>query len=289
MGKILIIADQDDSCYATPRGLELAAKLGQQADVVAFAHTSLKSLDVSAAKSAKIKKLLLRDREKTVQERIKKFKQRGQKVTLKVVWAEDITPWVKKQCANGAYLGVVKTGSASGPLVHTGSNWHLLRECQAPLLLVSQKKWHHTKPVLAALDLVRTSKRKRLLNHKVLSAARDLAQALDVELKVITAVEVPTLLADLDLVEPDAYVREAKEKMRAEIKKLADEYDLPQKAFLCKRGPIEKVITSTAAKVRAQIVVMGTVSRGGVAARVLGNRAEEVLEHLHTDVLAIKP
>jgi universal stress protein E len=34
---------------------------------------------------------------------------------------------------------------------------------------------------------------------------------------------------------------------------------------------------------------MGTVARKGVRARLLGNTAEEVLRHLHTDVLAIKP
>ena len=39
----------------------------------------------------------------------------------------------------------------------------------------------------------------------------------------------------------------------------------------------------------AQIVVMGTVGRKGVKARLIGNTAEKVLAHLKTDVLAIKP
>ena len=50
-----------------------------------------------------------------------------------------------------------------------------------------------------------------------------------------------------------------------------------------------RVINSRAAKVRAQIVVMGTVGRKGVKARLIGNTAEKVLDHLKTDVLAIKP
>ena len=44
-----------------------------------------------------------------------------------------------------------------------------------------------------------------------------------------------------------------------------------------------------AARVGAQIVVMGTVGRKGVKARLLGNTAERVLRHIKTDVLAIKP
>ncbi len=48
------------------------------------------------------------------------------------------------------------------------------------------------------------------------------------------------------------------------------------------------MVASRAAKVRAQLVVIGTVGRKGVRARLLGNTAEKVLLHLKTDVLAIK-
>ncbi|MFT6890860.1 MAG: universal stress protein E, partial [Halioglobus sp.] len=41
MGKMLVIADMKDSCIATPRGLQLAHKLGHAVEVVAFIHTSL--------------------------------------------------------------------------------------------------------------------------------------------------------------------------------------------------------------------------------------------------------
>ena len=58
---------------------------------------------------------------------------------------------------------------------------------------------------------------------------------------------------------------------------------------MTKRGPVDTVITSQAAKVRAQLVVMGTVARRGIRARLIGNTAESVLHHLRTDVLALKP
>ena len=77
--------------------------------------------------------------------------------------------------------------------------------------------------------------------------------------------------------------------MQPQIEKLAAAHGLPEALFHCKQGPVEKVITSYAASVRAQIVVMGTVARKGVKARLLGNTAERVLRHMKTDVLAIKP
>ena len=64
---------------------------------------------------------------------------------------------------------------------------------------------------------------------------------------------------------------------------------MSEELFRCKRGPVAKVITSTAARDRAQLVVMGRVGRRGVKARLLGNTAENVLQHLRTDVLALKP
>lgn len=289
MSKILIVADPEDSCFATPRGLELAASLKQEAHVVGFVSAPLKNLKVSAAQQAKVKKLLIKEREKTLNTRISKHRKRGQKVTVSVEWVKDSVQWINKKCAGGGYLGVVKTGRANGALVGTSGDWELLRECRAPVLLVAEKKWHRTKPVLAALDMASKSSRKRALNRKVLTHARDLAAALDVPLEIITAIEVPALLTDLDIIDPASYAAEAKHEMQPQIKKMAKESGVPASTFKAKRGPVEKVITSQAAKVRAQIVVMGTVGRTGVKARLLGNKAEKVLEHLHTDVLAIKP
>jgi universal stress protein E len=289
MGKLLIIADIEDKCFATPRGLKLAAKLGYDVDVVAFTYAPLKGLQVATAEQENIRKRLLTKREHEVQTRIDKFKLPGQSVKLKVVWEKNIHHWVNKQCAGGKYTGVIKTGNRTESLVHNPTDWQLLRECPSPVLLVAEKKWHQTKPVLVALDLSSEVATKRKLNDKVLGVAKGLADTLDVELEIIAAIEIPRLLSDLDLVDPIAYVKDAKEAMKPQIKKLATAHGIPEKAFHCKRGPVEKVITSHAAKVRAQIVVMGTVARKGVRARLLGNTAEKVLEHMKTDVLAIKP
>lgn len=289
MAKILIIADLKDKCVATPRGLQLGAKLGQDIDVVAFTYAPLSRLKVSATEEADIRERLVDEREHDVQARIDKYKQPGQNVTLKVVWEKNIDRWITRQCAGDKYIGVIKTGNRSESLVHTSTDWQLLRECAAPMLLVAEKKWHRAKPVLVTLDLSSDVATKRKLNDKTLGIAKGLAAALGVELEIITAIEVPTLLSDLDLVDPTAYAREAKEAMKPQIRKLAAAHDIPEKAFHCKRGPVEKVIASQAAKVRAQVVVMGTVARKGVKARLLGNTAEKVLRLMKTDVLAIKP
>ena len=290
MGKLMIIADEGDKQYfATPRGLELAGKLGHSVEVVAFVHAPLARLKITVTEQTKIKRKLLAEREATVQARIDKYVQPGQKVSLKTVWETDISHWVTERCRKSDYEAVVKTGHRTESLVYTPTDWHLLRECPAPVLLVADRKWHKTKPVLAAVDLASRSPAKKQLNHKVIANAKALATALDADLKIITAIEIPTLLADMDLVDPRQYVAEARESMEPAIEKLAAAHDLPVSLFRAKRGPAEKVITSEAASVKAQLVVMGTVGRRGVKAKLMGNTAESVLCHLRTDVLTLKP
>lgn len=289
MGKLLIIADEKGKGYATPRGLELAAKLGMDAEVVAFTYASFKHLKVDDQQASRIRQQLQEDRREEVQARIDKHRRDHQKASLKVVWEKDIVGWVNRLCARSKYEYVVKTGRRSENLVHTSTDWQLLRECPAPVMIVSDKKWHRTQPVLAALDLSTKLRAKKQLNHEILAHAKTLADVLDVDLHIIAAIEVPTLLADLDLVDPHAYAREARESMAPNIRSLSRVHDLPESDFKTKRGPVEGVIASRAADVRAQVVVMGTVGRKGVKARLLGNTAEEVLRHLKTDVIALKP
>jgi universal stress protein E len=288
MGKILIIADLEKKCFAIPRGLQIAAKLGHEVEVVAFIYAPLKAVRASAAQREGLRKRLLDERETEVRALIDKHLQTGQVASLTVVWEKNIHQWVNAQCANARYTMVVKTGHRSESLLHTSTDWQLLRECPAPVVLVAKKKWHKVKPVLAALDLASTKAAKKALNQKVLQQAMALAQALEVELEIIAAIEVPSVLAELDLVDPVTYALGVREAMRPRIAKLATEYGIPEAAFRCKRGAADKVIGSRAAEVRAQIVVMGTVARRGVKGLVIGNTAEKVLLRLRTDVMAMK-
>lgn len=289
MGKILIIADRKGSEVATPRGLAMADKLGLTTEVVAFVHVSLKQLKVSAAEQAKIRKAMLAEREALLQAVIDEHRAPEQKVKLKVVWEQDVATWVNKRCVASAYDAVVKTGRRTETLVHTSTDWQLLRECPAPVLIVSAKKWSRTKPVMACLDLADDASSNRALNRLVLEKAKDLSERLGTELEIICAIDVPRVLADMDLINPAAYIKQAKEDMAPYIKALAKTYGIPAKSFKVKRGPVDKVIVSQAAEKRAQLVVMGTVGRAGIKARLMGNTAEQVLHHLHTDVLALKP
>ncbi|WP_439106733.1 universal stress protein [Congregibacter sp.] len=289
MGKILIVADKGKSCVATSRGLELAAKLGYEAEVVAFVYAPLNHVEGGKTAQTALKQQILEKRRTQMLERIDSFSAKDQKVALKVVWMKTVHPWIVKRSGSAKFAAVVKTTHSTGSLGYTSTDWHVLRECPVPVLMVAEKKWSRTRPVMAALDLGTRKRSKQKLNSQVLGAAKALAEALGVELKIMSAIEIPSVLADLDLVDPISYSKKHREEMLPHLKALAKEHDISEKAFVTKRGPVCKVITSQAAKARAQIVVMGTVARQGLSAKLIGNTAESVLQDLHTDVLAIKP
>ena len=56
MSKLLIVAVVEGTCYATPRGLQLAELMDLRPEVVAFVYADLKRLKLDAKTAASVKK-----------------------------------------------------------------------------------------------------------------------------------------------------------------------------------------------------------------------------------------
>lgn len=291
MPVVLIIADLPGKPQvALERGLVLAQKLGAQVEVAGFCYESLAGFGIdNKRKEEMARKKLLARRKSELKSAVAGLKPAGLKVMIDVIWEKDIRYWLDDRCNHQPYLAVIKTGSRSGSFVYTSTDWHLLRKCPSPVMICADKKWRRTKPIVAAVDLGTRLKVKQQLNRKVIETAKAWSEALECELHVLNAVHIPTVLTDLDLVDEYSHTKKLKAELQPKIDKLARDYEIPLKNFHLKQGPIEKVITSEAARMKAQLLVMGTVGRRGVKAKVMGNTAEHVLQKLRTDVLALRP
>ncbi|TCO77765.1 universal stress protein [Chromatocurvus halotolerans] len=289
MGRIMVIADRKGPCVATARGLALAEALGCSVEIVAFTYASLRRLGIPRDEQAGVKRGMLDRREQVLREQIDREAPAGTRVGLRVVWMKDIAPWVIQRTESREYDYVVKTAHHSASVSYTSTDWQLLRESAAPVLIVAGKRWHRQRPLLVALDLATRSKSKRALNRVVLGHANRLAEALGVSLSCISAMEIPHLLTDLDVLDPNDFTRRMKRDMQPHITELADAFSLPTTVFRCRRGATADVISREVAKLDAQLVVIGTVGRRGLRAKLLGNTAESVLQSLSTDVLAVRP
>ena len=288
---LLIVADRaGERQAAISRGLGLARKMGYAVQVVGFCYEPLAAMGIGkgGARVTARKKLLARRRSE-VETEIKRHAGSGLRVSTRVIWQEDIHHWLIRQCARKDYAALIKTGSHTESLFYTSTDWHLLRECPAPVMIVAEKQWRTTRPIVAAIDLNTSLRVKQRLNNTVIASARHYAAALGCPLFLINVLYIPPVLTELDLVDEHEQANKLRNELKPKVRQLASLHGLETRQFRLKQGPVDKVITSEAARLKAQLVVMGTVGRTGVKARLMGNTAEKVLTRLRTDVLALKP
>lgn len=138
---VMIVADPEwKRQVALGRGFDLAKRLGGRARVVAFCYESLAaiaSLDEKLADRAKAG--VIQRRKDALEAQIKKVKLPGLKITSEVVWSKRIHEWIEEACRAHPPEVVVKTGHRSETFVYTPTDWHLIRDCAAPALIVSEK------------------------------------------------------------------------------------------------------------------------------------------------------
>ena len=95
----------------------------------------------------------------------------------------------------------------------------------------------------------------------------------------------------MDQEEIDSLVREAEATHSTRLNNLLQKYDLQDlnhRVHLLK-GEAGRVIPELVEKKRADLIVMGTLSRTGVAGFLIGNTAEKILNKVDCAVLAVKP
>jgi universal stress protein E len=129
---------------------------------------------------------------------------------------------------------VVKTAHRSETFLYTSTDWQLLRECPAPVFIVSDNKWRKSPNVLAAIDLETKRKSKQALNHQILKAAKVFSQTNEAELFVCYTVVFSKVLRDLGIHFKDELELKAAKTLKTQIETLAVEYDIPVANFYVK-------------------------------------------------------
>jgi universal stress protein E len=290
MDQLLIIMDPKHKHQtALSRGIELARATGASLEIVAFVHEYLDALPSDPVVQNNARTALIEFRQEWLKKMLALADCDDLNVIAHTVWAKQIHPWINEHCARENISAVVKTGHRSETFLYTPTDWHLIRECPVPVMLVADNKWKKAHPILAAIDLSSEKPVKRALNNRIIDQAWHLAKAMNTELHLVHALHTSVVLADLDIVDTAAHTRKREEELKPRIEHLRNTWHLGPEQVHIVSGPAQKVIPSIANKIKADMVVMGTTGKTGLAARVIGNTAEKVLTHLRTDLLAIKP
>ena len=287
MDKILVIADfEKESTIAINRAIDIAQSMNTCIHIVYFCHETLRHID---GDKGAVKQKVLAAQRLNAEIQLQDLDFSGVEHNYEVVWENNIPRWVDKYVSEQQPCLVLKTGHRSETLFYTPTDWQLLRECDAPLMIAAEDKWRRAPNVLAAVDLETGIEEKLQLNQIVLSKAKQMAQSQQSEVFVVYTVPFSPLLRDLGMQFTDELEIKAERELDEQVNQIAEQYDIPVENIIIKAGQVEKVIPSVAANNKAGVVVMGTVARKGITGKLMGNTAEKVLKLLKSDVVALKP
>lgn len=176
----------------------------------------------------------------------------------------------------------------------TNTDWQLIRGCPVSLLLVKPGPWTSSPKVVAAIDPGHANDKPEMLDHCILEHASSFSKKLQGELHVLHAYLPAAVVAAAASVPPMAMAVSAEElareqeSRRREIAALVSDYHVRSQNIHVSAGGTAEVLPLAAQAIRADMMVLGAISRSGLKRAFIGSTAEDVLEKLPCDALIIK-
>lgn len=179
--------------------------------------------------------------------------------------------------------------------VLANTDWQLIRECPCPLWFVRSGELPRQLRLLVAVDPRHTHAKPAKLDDRLLQAARTVERQLGARISLVHAYETPASAVPGMMMEPlrlplaPQRTREFVASTTASVAKLAGKYGVDRANSAIREGVARDVIPAEARSRRADLLVMGAVSRSLLARPIIGSTAERVIDHVDCDVFVVKP
>jgi universal stress protein E len=205
---------------------------------------------------------------------------------------------VRRACETGADIVIKDTHhhSAVERALFTNTDWNLIRTCPMPLWLVKPHAMADKPVFLAAIDPLNENDKPAALDDEILMLAKSIAKdtkgkvhafhAYDPRIAVATATANAYIPVSLPFDEIEKQMREQHEKRFNEV---TDFHEIASKRSHLVAGLTHEELPALAEEIKADVVVMGAVSRNRWKRLFIGATAERTLEHLPCDLLIVKP
>lgn len=237
---------------------------------------------------------VIEERTRWLEELLAPYLESGIHIEAKVLWHNRLFEAIIGEVLDFGHDLLVKSTQHHPKLqsvIFTPTDWHLLRKCPCPVLMVKEHDWPEQGNILAAVHAGAEDEMHTLLNKRITEDCQDLCQLLNANLHLVNAypaapVNIAIELPDFDPQLYNASVREHHEKMLAEH---AQQYQIAPENLHIEEGLPDDSIPDVAQRIDAELVVLGTCGRSGLSAALIGNTAEHVIDRLDCDLLALKP
>lgn len=217
----------------------------------------------------------------------------GLKVTCKVAW--DFPPAhaiVRQVLAQKPDLVVAESHRRTrlARWFLASADWDLIRECPCPVWFVKGERLAARPLVLTAVDPAHSHAKPSGLDDRLLRAAATVSHALDGRLALVHVedVSMPGSVIALPGL-PLVTIPPPPGTARAAVARLGRRHGVAEADQHLRRGVPATALTAAAARLKADVLVMGAVSRRGLGEAFIGNTAEAVIDRVGCDVLVVKP
>ena len=298
---ILVVIDPTtDEQKALKRAIDLAASInasGSKVNVSAFLSIFDFSYEMTTILSSDerdvMRQSVIKDKELWLESIIQDLNPKIE-INSQVVWHNRPFEAIVERVIQDEYDLVIKGTHQHDKfksVVFTPTDWHVLRKCPCPVLLVKEHEWPSNGNILAAVNVGSDEAEHQSLNAKITTGAKKLAQLIQGNVHLVNsypgtpvniAIEIPEFNSNEY---NDTMLKHHEQAMVAH----ANEFDISVANTHVEEGLPETVIEQVALKIDAELVILGTVGRTGISAALIGNTAEHVIDQLNCDVLALKP
>lgn len=239
--------------------------------------------------------LIARDKQDKLDRLTNSIRDKGINAESKVLWGETSVEIVREvlRGRNDLVLRVAKGHDSSykGSFGVTGRR--LLRDCPCAVWLVADANTPGYKHIMGCIDTSTGHEDDTNLNHNVYELASAVSRQHDARLSIVHAWSI-----DMEDLLERRMNRDEFEKMRNRRRRCTQDslnkflQPLGAQAndshIHLVKGTPPSVIPGYASEHGADLIVMGTVARSGLAGMVIGNTAEWILDNLECSVLAVK-
>lgn len=307
--RILAVADAGEAQVALQSGHVLAEKHGADLEVIACVEPP-HDLGIIARVSGRRPERILDDLVDRTRREVSGRLQRllpGRRIEPRVAVGKAFLEIIRHVAERDCDFVVKGAEQLSGVqrFLLASTDQHLLRKCPCPVWLQTPQATDRPKRVLAAVDLdAEDAAEPRTLsglNERVIDVACGVAHGPDAEVIVLHAWDavaegmVWAFSGGPDArISADRYTNEvlgarkrAMDRLMASVR--ANRDCAPRLTARLERGSPERVIDAQRRLLGVDVVVMGTVARTGLGGVIIGNTAENIINHLDCPVLAVKP
>ena len=294
---ILVVIDPTtDDQKALKRAIELASKT--QSTLTAFLSIFDFSYEMTTMLSSEereaMRQSVIKDREQWLADLAKNMPHQGINIQYKVIWHNRPFEAIIEEVIAKKHDLVIKGTHQHDKLksvIFTPTDWHILRKCPCPVLLVKDHSWPENGNIVAALNMGSDEEEHQSLNNIITTTASKIAKILNGNVHLVNSYPGTPVNIAIEIPEFDA--SEYNESMLQHHQQSMDEhakiYNIAKERTFVQEGLPETVIESVSEQLDAELVVLGTIGRTGISAALIGNTAEHVIDRLKCDVLALKP